>query len=70
MELKNLSVMSAAKKRNTCGVNASAAALPEKTDFEDELAILEPQDAGPPRNSLPSMWCEGGAVRGLCQAAS
>jgi hypothetical protein len=47
--------MSAAKRRNACGANASAAALPEKTDFEDELGIMELQYAGSPRNSLPSM---------------
>jgi hypothetical protein len=63
-------VISAAKKTEQLRGLASAAALSEKTDFEDEHGILELEDAGSPRNSLPSMWCESGAVRGLCQAAS
>jgi hypothetical protein len=44
MKLKNLSVISAAKRRSVCGINASAAAQSEKTDFDDEPGILELQE--------------------------
>jgi hypothetical protein len=61
MKLKNFSVMGAAKKRNICGVNASAAALPEKTDFEEELGILELEDTVP--RAIPCLRCGAKVVQ-------